>query len=166
MGRPWRPNCIQVRKKTLNWTFSSPPETVFWTVWARSLTNNHLFFVTFWSRRLDGISLISVRFCNTFDVKSQIPRVCWLSVLCIRHTFFGLLPGTCFVTFWCYLFAYSWCQQFCTQNTSYRWQYILGETYDPIFTAATWMWLQWYTTIPMVVGLLTLKNGLKFFAFA
>ena len=24
MGSPWRPKCIQVRKKTLNWTFSPP----------------------------------------------------------------------------------------------------------------------------------------------
>ena len=58
----------------------------------------HGFLLNFWCvfrvlARVLGKSW-KQRFCNTFYVKSQIPRACVCSMFCVFwHTFLGLLPG-------------------------------------------------------------------------
>ena len=108
MGSPWRPKCIQVRKKTLNWTFSAPrPGTIFWHIFTKNLEKNHCFFLSFLRPSIwvlfhwfllnfgcvfRGLARVlgkswKQRFCNTFHVKSQIPRAYWLNLLCISGHF-------------------------------------------------------------------------------
>ena len=156
MGSPWRPKCIQVRKKKLNWTFSPPSGNHFWNIFKKNLEKNHLFFHSFlrpsiWAlfhgfllnfgcvfrglARVLGKSW-KQRFCNTFYVKSQIPRACWLNVLCILGHFsrtpswsvFFVVLGVFRCHFWFIFGAKTWSRSSLWRSEKMMQKQVWGES--------------------------------------